>query len=138
VLLVTIIKKDKIMPNRFPQRLSAAGYALVPQPEVVRTSFSPLGPDWFRDASNLSFPSAHPEAGELVPRGSGDCCATCMLPIESHQSAAAQAGYSPLAGQIPGVHRSVDDGSAHNFADELYADPRHSEFHNSAGSASRA
>ena len=112
---------------RLPSRMPAE-YAPEPAPEVVRTSFSPLGPNWFRDASNLSFPSADPEVGQLVPRGSGDCCASCMLPVEAHRSPAAQAGYSPLAGQIPGVHRSIDDGSAHNFADELYADPRSAEF----------
>ena len=103
--------------RRFPPGLSAAGYAPAPEPERVRTSFTAIGQDWMND---ISFPSAQldPRA-QVMGRNTGDLCRHCMLPPSVHQTPASAAGYEPLGPQNPGVHPSVDDGSAHNAADEL-------------------
>ena len=68
--------------------------------------------------------------------GTASLCRHCYLLPEDHQSPAAQAGYRPLGTQTPpGVHPDVDDGSAHNAADDLYVDPRPGEFGVGRGSS---
>ena len=65
--------------------------------------------------------------------GTASLCRTCLQLPEDHQTPAAQDGYEPLGPQTPGVHKSVDDGSARNYSD-LLAESRTQAFHNSAGS----
>lgn len=92
----------------------------------VRNTFDTMGDKGVLQSviGDLSFPRV---PGMQMMRRGGPVCSTCMLLPEDHQTPAAQAGYSPLTG-VPGVHPSVDDGSAHNAADDLYADPRPGEF----------
>lgn len=120
--------------RRFPVSLSAAGYAPAPKPEVVRNKFATMGGSGVLNdvIADLSFPR-DPQTQLMARGGTASLCYTCLLPAEDHVTPAAQAGYEPLGSQVPGVHRSVDDGSARNYSDVL-AESRNAAFHNSAGS----
>ena len=123
--------------RRFPVSLSAAGYAPVPKREVVRNTFDAMGDGGVLNdvIADLSFPR-DPRTQLMARGGTASLCRHCYLLPEDHQSPAAQAGYEPLGTQTPpGVHPDVDDGSAHNAADELYADSRSAEFGVGRGSS---
>jgi hypothetical protein len=84
-----------------------------PSRERSTSQFAAMGSNLDGLVSDLSWPRRTPPGVTLMPRG--PVCEVCQLPSDQHKPGSF---FSPLQGTA-GVHPSVDDGRAHNAADEL-------------------